>query len=231
MATLTQLKERALVRADFPALANVTFVTSGQLTDWVNMEGSKLHQLVINACEDYYLSTTTISLVSGTEAYALPADFLKALKVFWNAGGRRYVIERFMLEEVDGFSYSPVAGGSVELWYAPEYTNLVNDSDELGAAVAPGWEDYVVLGVSYRCLMKEHNVEAAQLIKQEQLEMEQRILGALPGRDLGKANRIADITGRHRTVNDLLFNEGRAIRYRIMGNYIRFLERVENPGA
>jgi hypothetical protein len=231
--TLSEITERALVRADFPSLANVTFVTKAQLYQWVNSELAKLHDIIVNANEDYYLKETTFDLDpnQSSEDYGLPDDFLKAIRVFYRAGDRRYRMKRFMVHELDGFTINPVSTGTVELWYAPQHTELFRGDQEIDPSIAKGWEELVVLGVAIRCLQKENSAQQAMMLMQEQSAIEDRIKRTLGSRDLGEPHRIADKGGRFGTNNDLTFNEGRYLRYRIMGQNIKIFERIESAGA
>ncbi len=74
MATLAQLRTRAKRLAD---MENSGFVADAEWLDYINEGLSELHDILVMASDEYFLSSTTINIVSGTSAYALPSDFYK----------------------------------------------------------------------------------------------------------------------------------------------------------
>lgn len=56
-----------------------------------------------------------------------------------------------------------------------------------------GIEEYIVLGMAWKALVKEESIESANIIKQEQLSIEKMILMSLAPRDDGQPGRIVDV--------------------------------------
>lgn len=73
--TLTELRTLTRQRAD---MENSQFVDDTELTRYLNNSWGELYNLIgENFNEDYFTTSTTISLTSGTDSYSLPSDFYK----------------------------------------------------------------------------------------------------------------------------------------------------------
>ena len=72
--SLSDLRTLVRQRAD---QENSQFVTDQELRQYINRSYCELYDLLIpNAnSEDYFLNDSTVTLVSGTQTYDLPADF------------------------------------------------------------------------------------------------------------------------------------------------------------
>ena len=69
---------RTLVRQR-AAQENSQFVTDEELRQYINRGYSGLYDLLVTNAnsEDYFLNSSTVTLVSGTQTYDLPTDFYK----------------------------------------------------------------------------------------------------------------------------------------------------------
>lgn len=212
-ASLSTLRSRAL---DFADLTNSSSPVTARLTEYVNDAVTELHDILINSFEEYYRTTSTITIVSGTESYALPTDFYKAIKVFALSGGNRYRLSKFLLDEVDvhsneftpnvreltnltyrimggniWFAPVPSSGGSVELWYYPQADVLANDGDTMTVyAPVSWWSEFVGLSAAIKLRVREES-DASQLMALF-AACKQRIKTAAEERDAAEPNRIAD---------------------------------------
>lgn len=224
--TLGELKLRAL---DYADMGNSAFPDSERLTNYINSGLSRLHDMLVDSYADYYRKTKSYTLVVGTEEYELPSDFLKASKVFYVSGSRRYRIERFELNEIDGYKTTgAVTSGTVELWYYPQLTKLVNDIDSIEIAIPVGWEEYVALHAAIRLLIREESDPGPLMAERE--EERQRIMSMAEPRDAGEPKAISDSYGRWATGYSYIGSNERHYKYRIMGNKIHFVE-LESLGA
>lgn len=214
-ATLASLRARAL---DYADMASSSFPVEDRVRDYINAGLGELHDLLINAFEDYARELSTISLMNGTEAYSLPSDFYKALKVFALHGGHRYRLRRFSLDELDQLqddenfvSYTPddvnlryrimgdqifftpvPSGGSVELWYAPQLTELADEGDTVSVMVPVSWEDFVALHAAIRLKIKEESDPSALMTERERIR--QNIVAFSATRDAAEPQTVADVT-------------------------------------
>lgn len=221
-ATLSGLATQALDLAD---LTSSTSPVTARVYEYVNSALSELHDLLVCSFEQYLMSRTTVTLVSGTDYYSLPGDFLKSVKVYLLSNGDRYRLRRFELDEyereedetglfaVDNvdlryrilgsqiwFSPTPSAAGTVDLWYVPQFTPLTTSvpgtSDVIHVSVPVGWEEFVVLSAAAKLKIREESDASQLLMLKEQAR--QRIISAAGERDSGEPSRVSDTYGRWR---------------------------------
>jgi len=75
LVSLTELRLLTRQRAD---QENSQFVNDTELTRYLNNSWGELYSLINeNFNEDYFTTTSTVSMVSGTDTYDLPSDFYK----------------------------------------------------------------------------------------------------------------------------------------------------------
>lgn len=213
MATLLEIRTQAKDRAD---MANSTFVSDAEWNRYINAAAKELYDLLVSAYgDDYYLATSTLSIVSNTEDYDLPADFYKlrgvdlilsnersySLKPFNFAERNRYkngnlswifnrdTNVRYRIFK-DKIKFLPIPTGTydIKLWYIPSMTELAGDSDEFDGI--NGWEDYIVVDAAIRALVKEESdVSALYAEKQKLLD---RVRTLAPNRDAGESYTVTD---------------------------------------
>ena len=76
MVSLSELRQLTRQRADNE---NSQFVTDTELTRYLNNSWGELYNLIIeNFNEDYFTTSHSFSLTSGTDSYSLPSDFYKS---------------------------------------------------------------------------------------------------------------------------------------------------------
>lgn len=220
--TLATLRARALDLAD---MTDSNFPVAARVTDYINSAASELYDILTNSFEDYFLKVQSITLVSGTEDYALPTDFYKSKRVFYIAGGRRFGVHPFNLNDLDGAKSSPISGGSVELWYTPEMTLMSAESDTIAASIPPivkGWAEFIALGAAIKLLTREES-DATALIMEKQ-QMKQRLIDMADPRDAGIPDRVQDIDSRFNQTGYTYDPGAYLLRYRIMGGNIKFIQ-------
>lgn len=98
-------------------LESETFITPEELLGYANEAIDEVERQVLTLCEDYFLSRSTISLVSGTEEYSLPANIYanKIRQIVYRNGQDVWKIKR--IRDWDKFSI-----------YESEKTNTSNSS-------------------------------------------------------------------------------------------------------
>ena len=142
---LTELRTLARQRAD---QENSQFVTDTEITRYLNNSWGELYNLIIeNFNDDYYTTSNTFSLTSGTDTYDLPSDFYKSRGVDlvvtstesvplrrynwaqWTrnsvtvyARDYRYRIQKGSIV----FTPSPSSNDSIKLWYIPSPKRLLS---------------------------------------------------------------------------------------------------------
>lgn len=220
--TLGDLMKRALAYAEYPK-DSLDEDQQAQLINDINDGLIELWEVIVDSREELINSSYTFSLVSGTESYALPTDFYKALKLFYVSNDRRYPIARFNLEEVAGFP-KPLSSGSIELWYAPRCVRMKNKKAQVSSLIPIGWENYAALFAASRLIGTEGT--DGSWVSQERDRLIQRITEHIGDRD-ATADRIGDVSGRWRDARALYDLQARELRYRIVGNLVYFIELLE----
>ena len=187
--TLATLKARALDCAD---MTNSGFPVADRLVDYINSSASGIWDILVDSYEDYFLSQHNISLTPAAEGYALPDDFYKCLKVFYQAASnRRFQIKKFSLNEINAALIRPFSSGTVELWYVPQMDLLVHDADTIGSKIPPmvrGWEDAIALDAAIKLLIREESDPSA-LMREKDILLG-RIVEMADPRDDGEADQI-----------------------------------------
>lgn len=80
---------------------------------------------------------------------------------------------------------------NIEIWYAPHFTPLVNDSDQELISVVPGWDEFVVNQAVISAKLKEESVVNDLLGRQA--EIKDMIQREMINRDLGQTTRVVDV--------------------------------------
>lgn len=222
--TLKDLMTRALAYADFPK-DSLDADQEKQLINDINDGLIELWEAMIDSHEELvHKVASDITLVASTEAYSLPTDFFKAIKVWYSANSRRYRVERFNLEEIDGYP-KPLTAGTVQLWYAPPFVRMKNKKATVPGVIPTGWENYGALFAASRLLIAEGT--DPQAVMAERNRLMGRITQMVGGRD-EQPESIGDYYNRF-DYNPLRDSNTRVLRYRIMGASIYFIE-VEQGG-
>jgi hypothetical protein len=80
---------------------------------------------------------------------------------------------------------------TVNLWYVPAITKLVNDSDTLDGV--NGWEEFLILDAAIKCMVKEESDPSALLAQLNFVK--DRIKTMAKDRDQGEPRTTTDIVG------------------------------------
>jgi hypothetical protein len=135
---LSTIRTLAKQRAD---MENSNFINATEWVRYINRGYAELYDLIVTAAnsEDYYLSDSTVQLISGTKSYSLPSDFYKMRGVDLNSGsdaiplsrynfnqrnrGSRYSVARRMRYHIQGSSLhltpKPSTNDTLTVWYVP----------------------------------------------------------------------------------------------------------------
>lgn len=217
-ATLSQLRTQIRDLADEPLTGGT--VADDRYKDYINLSLGELHELVVHAYEDHFIKQQTVSVVSGTESYALPSDYHKTRGMFVKDGDDRFKLDRFHLSELDRFrpdlvtvapnnqhlkyaifdndiwfAPKPTAATTVEHWYVYTFTALSNDSDEVSSNLLQSWEDFVICSGAHRVAVRNEMENVNELLQLKEAART-RITAACEERDAGEPNRVVDVTGR-----------------------------------
>lgn len=192
--------------------------------DLYNAKAAELHNLLVNADENYAVKTTG-EVTLDSHLMALPADFKRARKVFIVDNGRHYPATRFTPDEVDGHDIDSITTGIYDLWYVPQYAKVKDKRAEVPLITIDGWEEYVAWSMAATLIGKRG--EDVTFAASERNRLKADIVAQAEPRD-EVAGGIADVHDRwgERGSSILGFQQGSGLirYYSIEGNYIRFLE-------
>lgn len=196
-------------------MVNSTFISDTELTSYINYSVAELYDLLVGAYgSDYYVTSTTFSVTSGTDAYALPTDFYKLRGVDIQINGGEYLTlqpfnfnERntqngvgwnFLLDptfryQIVGsnlkFTPIPVGTYTVKLWYIPTATKLVADGDTF--ADLNQWSEYVIVDAAIKMLQKEES--DVSVLMAQKADLRKRIENMAQNRDAANPSSVSDI--------------------------------------
>lgn len=213
--TLEDSRARAL---DFADMTGSGFPDTARLDGYLNDGFGEIHELL--ALHDYLRSKHAITLVAGTEEYALPADFYKASSVWKLVSGRRYEIKRFNIAQLSGMKTTgPASSDSAELWYVPQRALLVKPDDKIGYDLPNGWETFAPLHAAIQLLNREESDVQALMAERERIK--QRIVLHVEPRD-ASPDSIEDHYGRW--ADGSAVEDAVSLRYRVIGSKILFVD-------
>lgn len=215
MTTLLQLRDRSKQRAN---MENSEFVSDSEWNSYINYSISELRDILISKVgNDYFASSTSISLLANQDTYALPSDFYKLLwaEILGN-DGYYYKMKRFEVTERN-YGRSPLnyyitdlkyrlrndsivfnnqnysTANTVRVWYTPVFTALSLDADVLNGF--NGWDEFVILKSARKALVKEETPTGE--LDQELAVMYARLETMGDNRDQGEPMRVYDNEKRY----------------------------------
>ncbi len=188
-----------------------------ELNDYINTAWCELYEMLIGWGQEYFLSSSAVTTVSGTADYDLPDDFFKLRGVDIEVGGVKFSAHPFMFEERNNYadpglmwnsgepvlyrlkgsqiSFIPEPAGvyPITLWYYPVPIALVGDANTLDGV--NGWDDFVVVTAAAKAAAKEDNQELVAQLARERGALTSRIKSLAPSRDAGAPERVQDVVG------------------------------------
>lgn len=184
------------------------------LTRFINESIAELYDLIVSACHDHYLSSQTISVVSGTDSYSLTssiATFYKAhgVDVLKTDGTYKRMDpfiweERHLYNDVDtdreqaryrlmGSNLiivpKPAWSGTIKVWYIPAPTALATGTDTFDGVA--GWEQYVITDCAIKVGLADE--EDVRMHKAQKDELRSRILHMAQTRDRSNPDKVRDV--------------------------------------
>lgn len=217
--SLTNLTDRAKQMAD---LVGSSFVSSTEWTTWINSGLMELYDIVVGAYEDYFTTSTTSTITSGS-SFALPAAFYKLRGIDYQISGSDYLnVPQYNFNDRNRqlyWTYSPRghdsvrryrliadtleitpndrATGTYRIWYVPAATALSAGSDTIPTALSKsGWEEYIVLYAAVKAKLKGE--EEVEDMENQKLALAQRIVSMSANRNADQPERITDLSNTAR---------------------------------
>jgi len=208
--TETRTNLRAQIRQRAFLEATTTVVTDSEINTYIDQSWAELHDILVEAVQDYSLSTTTFVTVAAQDTYALPADFYKFRKLLVTLGGNDTDLREFRLEELQAYQYqggwfagAPIAyhrvgsnvmfrptpstaGTVITMYYVKAPVRMTSDSDTVDGQA--GWEEFIVLDSACKCLDKLDR--DCSRIERQREQIRQRIVAMSASTNYGEPQRV-----------------------------------------
>lgn len=171
----------------------VGFVSAQELIDWINEGYQALHEKLVSAYgEGYVSSAAALTVTSGVAA--LPATFFKLLTIETTVGGTVVTLLPYTMQERNAYRNAvwggtkpryalvgsnlnllpvPPNGTVINITYAPEATPLALTTDTV--TFPNGWEKYIVAYAAKQMLDKEESDTSslARHLRQWDIDLEE----------------------------------------------------------
>lgn len=85
----------------------------------------------------------------------------------------------------------PAGGQYIQVWYVPQMTQLLQDTDMLAFSIS-GWSELVIVDAAIKALMKEESFEQAAALQTRKQFLLERIETTSANRDVGQPNSVSD---------------------------------------
>lgn len=234
MATTMQLSDIQTAVLQRCNMENTNFVTTAELTEYINQSYFELYDILVQKYGDnYYVATAYQFQTDGiNQLFNLPSDFYKLLGVdlqlanqnnsfvtirpFNFSDRNRYAVPNFQsFYGVTNLRYRlnanqlwltpiPAAGQTIQVWYAPRMTQLVNQSDTVDGI--SGWTEYIIADVCIKVLAKEES--DTSVFERQKAGLIERIESAAENRDAANPATVSDSQ-----YNDMLWPNGSGSGY------------------
>ena len=206
--TLLQLRTAVVTRGQYEHSNDINPVGDPSLlNDFINEAIAEIYDLIVQKWADYYTVSSTTSIVSGTDSYALPTDFYKLRKVEILMSGSngdpnarwrrlrphdleaRHLYSQYGLI-AKGYRYRlqagnivlvpvPASAETIRMFYIPFSTRLSADGDTFDGI--NNYEELVIHTALLRCKRREEL--PTDDIEREIARLTARIRTAADGRD------------------------------------------------
>lgn len=216
--TVAVLKSQVRQRSDNE---NTTFVTDSEIIGYINDSYKALYDLIVDAVEDYNLSSASFTITSGN-VQAIPSDFYKMRGLddlsLGNTNPRS--VRKYNWNERNDFNDPPLVSAPYKysdvyyriqgsnivltppanalkpyiLYYVPLPGTLDDDADV--AFGINGWLDYVVVDAAIKCMIKEES--DTRPLERERKAIVDRIEAMKSSRDQGLPEKISRVRNRRR---------------------------------
>lgn len=196
------------------------------MNEYVNAGLSELHDILVDSWSDYFRSTDSVTLVAGTETYALPSDFYRSLDVYYVDGNRRYKLRPFEKTEISGYKLGPGAGGTLTHEYVPQFAQLTTDGATVHVSVPIRWEDFVAVFAAHRLAMRQKDFDAAKMWAQELARLRARMDRHVAPR-AANPHKAEDVNNRWGGTVFGYPGAWERMFYRVMGDNLHIVESIE----
>lgn len=85
----------------------------------------------------------------------------------------------------------PSGGQYIQVWYVPQMTQLLQDTDMMPFSIS-GWVEYVIVDAAIKALVKEESFDQASALMATKQVLIERIETTAANRDVGQPNTVSD---------------------------------------
>lgn len=212
--TVAGLMVQARQRADMPGEDLVVDV--GELDEYAMQSWTALYDMLVQTNDHFFTKAVALNILGGVATYnvnTVAADFYKLDGIDIPVSGSfKYTAERCEFGERNDYSYpfpgyaaglpsrfalvgnlltfypTPSASAAATMWYTPAPPPLgVATSTALDGYA--GWEEWVVLDMAIKMLVKEDQLQKVQLLEAQKALVTQRIL-TMARRDVSGPSKV-----------------------------------------
>lgn len=88
----------------------------------------------------------------------------------------------------------PSAGQYIQVWYVPQLSQMLMDTDMLSFSIS-GWVEYVIVDAAIKALIKEESFDQANVLAGIKAQLLERISTTAANRDVGQPNTVSNTRG------------------------------------
>ena len=85
----------------------------------------------------------------------------------------------------------PSAGQYIQVWYVPQLSQMLQDTDMLSFSIS-GWVEYVIVDAAIKALVKEESFDQANILQGVKNMLAERIETTAANRDVGQPNVVSN---------------------------------------
>ena len=203
--TLAQMRSDLKIRAGMNSTGTSVDLTSTVLDGIINDAVYEGWDVITGKWLDYFTTSSSQAVTSGTDSYTVPTDFYK-LRAVWMLDGSRYI--RLLPADLDaahlytgqtvgtkaGYRYrlmgrslylmpTPSANETLRIYYIPIKTEMTSDSDSVTFDVPIEYK--YILAIAWRDLLDRQNLDPSPAIAKADA-YEKKLRTAADGRDAGE---------------------------------------------
>lgn len=168
-----------------------TFISDSELTALANRYLTEDYDIFVSAGPpDRYASTASLANTTGNRFISLPSDFRSLVDVYIVAGGLRTPIPPMPPGSLANYR-DPTTANAIELEYVPVAPSLVADGDTFDGV--SGWDELIVLRMALRVCQKRDDLARAGSLKEDIVDIRQRITREARSYDRGHPKRVTDL--------------------------------------
>lgn len=188
------------------------FVTDSEIDSLIEESYSVMYNKLVSTNENYFISSTTVSLVANTHTYALPSDFFKLKGVDISRNGVLYQLgllpwenrnkyqslsatftsiptEYMFYNNSLRFVPTPNSGYTATIYYIPAPPRYISDATTIDGVA--GFEKYIV-NYCAACIRDKEEKDSSIFMNKAALAL-QEMAAAISPRDFENAITINDV--------------------------------------